>query len=380
MKRNLITSLIIIAAMGLFHCLLYVWPSFSVSVYMNYLRPCFFLAAAVTTFFLLGGRLAPNRSKNNTFLICSIAAAAYIFLLLLSGIIGSFARNAMAPSFRVVMRNLWTYGAVYLAIEYIRLAMIRRVDAKHSWWFDLILAVVFAFVSIENIRFLFGNGNGAESIAVTIVPALLVSFFLTFAAAGGTFGGLLIFRFAVTLVPYVLPIIPNVNKFLLVIFLCVVVFTSYLLLDKYRFDERKKTLVKKDKYRWKGYLVPLALIAVLVMFGAGVFPVKPVAVASDSMKGAFERGSIVMVKKMNTEKTLLTVKVDDVIQFDDGRRQIMHRVIEIRTDNYGEVYYITKGDNNNAADTKPVYAKDVRGIGTFFIPYLGYPSVWFSGN
>jgi len=242
------------------------------------------------------------------------------------------------------------------------------------------LAVALAFVSIENISFLFGGGGGAEAVATVIVPALLVSFFLTFASGGGTFGGLLIFRATATLIPYTLPVVPNVNKFLLVIFLCVVVLVSYLLLDKYRFDERKKTLVKKEKYRWKGYLAPLALLAVLVMFGAGVFSVKPVAVASDSMKDAFGRGSIVMVQKMTPEKAVRTIKEGDVIQFGGvNGRPTMHRVIEVNEDDFGEVYYITKGDANNAADGKPVYAKDVKGIGKFFIPYLGYPSVWFSG-
>ncbi|MCL2797383.1 MAG: signal peptidase I [Firmicutes bacterium] len=379
MKKNLTVSLIIIAVLALFHCLLFVWPSELMAVYINILRPLFFLLAAVVSFFALGGIKVFDKTKNNTFLICCIASALYVFLMLFTGILGKFGQNIMVPDFLALVKNLWIYGIVFASIEFIRLNIIRRVPAKYSSWFDLILASVLAFVSIDNIRTMFTYSNVAEQIALVIVPALLISFFLTYAAGGGTFGGLLIFRFSLTMIPYVMPIVPDVNRFLMVIFVCVVVFASYLILGKYRYEERQRTIQKKEKFRWRGYLVPLVLLCVLVAFGAGLFPVKPVAVASDSMSATFEKGSVVMIEKLKPQKAAEVLKVGDVIEFVSGSRSLVHRIHEVKADGVGNVYYVTKGDSNNAPDTRPVYPEDIRGVGHFYIPFIGYPAVWLSG-
>lgn len=380
MRTDVVKSIIIVAALAGFHCLLFIWPG-STSVYFNAVRPIFYVVLSVLVFFWLGGKYARRSVKNNTFLICGIGAVLYIALLFFAGLFGGFGRNQMAPSAKIIFQNLWSYGVVFLCMEYMRLVLIRRAGNKNIVWFGILLSVAFAFISIGNIAFIFGSNamRNMEYVATLVIPELIISFVLTYAAGNGTLGGLILFRFVVSLLPVALPVLPNVNKFLLVIILCAVAFVTYLLLDKMRFDLRERTIRPREKYRWKAYLAPGALLLILVLFGLGVFPYQPVAVASPSMKSVFDVGSVLVVEKIKTGDVPERVREGDVIQYSNGKISIVHRVMEVRADSGGGVYYITKGDDNPVSDVNPVYPSQVIGIAKFAVPYAGYPAVWLTG-
>lgn len=72
-----------------------------------------------------------------------------------------------------------------------------------------------------------------------------------------------------------------------------------------------------------------------------------------SMKPTFDENSngIRIVPKSENE-----IKVGDIITYQDGDSLIVHRVIEIGTDNQG-TYFIPKGDNNTVSDGKVRFSK-----------------------
>jgi len=378
--KSLAISLTVLPLLIGFHALLWVWPiGAAYEAYFFIARPLVYIAAGLAIFFLMGGQFATRSVKNNTFLICAIAAVLYLLLLFLSGLFGGFAGNRLVPSGGIFFRNLWSYGTVFAAMEIMRLIMVRRIDNKHIIWFGILLSVVFSFAQVENLRYAFGGGaNWADTIATLLLPVLIVNFFLTYAAQNGTLLGLLTFRLAVSMAPVLLPIVPNADKFLLVIFLCVTVIVGYIMLDKFRFDETQKLRRDKKKYRWKGYIAPAVILAALIIFGLGVLPVKPLAVASHSMTGVLNKGDSVIIIKVTPEEAERKIVEGQVIEFSDGKRSIAHRVVEIGVDPGGQTYYITKGDANGSNDSKPVYTDDVLGIAQFSLPYVGWPAVWLS--
>lgn len=83
-----------------------------------------------------------------------------------------------------------------------------------------------------------------------------------------------------------------------------------------------------------------------------------VAVESDSMDGdekdSFSKGTLLKIKILSDEEKK-NLKEGDVITFYDynvipGRRVLnSHRIVTV-SDNFGEVTFITKGDNNEVAD------------------------------
>lgn len=94
-------------------------------------------------------------------------------------------------------------------------------------------------------------------------------------------------------------------------------------------------------------------------------------VLTDSMKGTFDSGSLVICKAADPEK----VQIGDIICFYDpagnGTSTTIHRVTEIETDETGSVSFVTKGDANNMEDAVPVPADKLLGVYKFQIAGLG---------
>ena len=100
----------------------------------------------------------------------------------------------------------------------------------------------------------------------------------------------------------------------------------------------------------------------------GVFPM---IVLTDSMKGTFDSGSLVICQTTDPED----VEEGDIICFYDptgnGTSTITHRVVSIETNEDGSLSFITKGDANSAEDSTPVPESKLLGVYKFHINGLG---------
>lgn len=91
-------------------------------------------------------------------------------------------------------------------------------------------------------------------------------------------------------------------------------------------------------------------------------------VISGSMAPQIKMGSTVMVKPMQD------YKIGDVITFgpvSKTKSPTTHRIYDIKVTE-GEPRYITKGDVNNAPDSREITKKDILGKVLFSVPYVGY--------
>jgi signal peptidase len=89
------------------------------------------------------------------------------------------------------------------------------------------------------------------------------------------------------------------------------------------------------------------------------------------MEPAIKTGSIIALQPVTDSSSF---KKGDVITFhsvEDPNKLITHRILEVQQVGAG-VQYITKGDNNDAKDPKPIPSSHVVGKYTgFTIPYVG---------
>ena len=116
------------------------------------------------------------------------------------------------------------------------------------------------------------------------------------------------------------------------------------------------------------FLTVLVLIALLLIVSVFSFPgnIKVLAVLSGSMEPNIHTGSVVVVKPAGS------YKIGDVITFGPaGQTPTTHRIVEMRAQT-GEAVYVTKGDANNANDTKEVTGKEIIGKVRASVPYAGY--------
>ncbi|MGD7022840.1 signal peptidase I SipW [Rossellomorea vietnamensis] len=99
-------------------------------------------------------------------------------------------------------------------------------------------------------------------------------------------------------------------------------------------------------------------------------------VLSGSMEPTFKTGSVIVVKKVEDQKSLLK---NDVITFKQDETNIVtHRIIEVvkQGDN---VFYRTQGDNNKAPDSNPVLSENVvASYSGITVPFIGYFLKWMS--
>lgn len=111
-------------------------------------------------------------------------------------------------------------------------------------------------------------------------------------------------------------------------------------------------------------LIIFLLVLVFLAGGRLLFSLTPYVVMSGSMEPSIRTGSLCFVDGSDTD-----AKPGDVIAFRaaDGIL-VTHRVVDVTE----EGSYITRGDNNNEADTAPVSKENVTGKTLFSIPAAGY--------
>jgi signal peptidase len=105
------------------------------------------------------------------------------------------------------------------------------------------------------------------------------------------------------------------------------------------------------------------------------------AVVSNSMKPTFERGDLIFVKGVDSPDQIIQGDII-VFQFPDDPETKVHRVVEIITQD-NEVQFKTKGDNpitNPIPDSRLVKFEEVKGKVIFWVPKLGYISLWIRGE
>ena len=119
-------------------------------------------------------------------------------------------------------------------------------------------------------------------------------------------------------------------------------------------------------------IIPLVIgIILAIWFATGIFPIKPIAIATGSMEKELFAGDVAIIQKCNSNDII----VGDIIEYQMEGYTVIHRVVEKNQRN-GEFYFITKGDNNKMPDALEVKENQVIGRVIFKIKYIGYPAIW----
>ncbi|MBE6729760.1 MAG: signal peptidase I [Ruminococcaceae bacterium] len=132
-----------------------------------------------------------------------------------------------------------------------------------------------------------------------------------------------------------------------------------------------KPKIKKTVKIISSALTAFVVIMAFLLYGTRFIGLTPYTVLSGSMESVYPTGSIIYVKKVQPEK----LKVKDPITFKLPNGIIAtHRIIETVApdDGSNNVFFRTKGDENEIADGTLVGFEDIIGKPIFCIPFLGY--------
>lgn len=125
-----------------------------------------------------------------------------------------------------------------------------------------------------------------------------------------------------------------------------------------------------------GLVLGLAAILIFVPAAGGA---TPLTVLTSSMEPHLPPGTFIVVRPTPVDD----IHIGSVVtyQIESGKPEVItHRVVEIRSESNGSVSFITKGDNNDDADPKPVIPEQIKGTLWYSVPLIGYLATAVNGQ
>ena len=307
-----------------------------------------------------------------------IVVVAYLMIYFILGLFVGYQYNVYSLTPRGILHNTIMFMPIIIFQEYIRQVLVSYSSGKNKWMAFITILFILISVNFNSISSDFRNAEtGFKFICSDLIPIIARNFVFTYLVYISSCKPTIIYRMLTTAVSIYLPILPNINWFYTGLFGILVPIILYVLVNYSQAKlERKMTWQEEKRSRQITYVPVLVIVFLIVGFVVGLFKYQPVAVISDSMLPVFARGDMIIVEKVEKDD-IENIEVGDIIKFQTESYYVIHRVHEIEKTKDG-IQFITKGDNNNAPDSKPVKPEQIQAKYVGHVKYLGFPSVWLS--
>lgn len=344
-------------------------------IYIYIIQPIFWIGLSILLHYVLGNNIENRRLKKPIMEYTIIATLVFIIVYMLSGLFVTFGKNPYNATPIGLMHNLWIFGTILIAKEYVRYKLINNVYEKDKNKIAIIITVIYVVIDIEMARFIGTNitvFSIVKYVIQTVIPNIAKNILFSYIAINGNYIASMIYQLITNLYFWISPILPNapwvmtaiIDVTIPVILLLYIRFVK----NKLNILRNRQNIINSDPRN----LIPLVIAIILaIWFAIGIFPIKPVAIASGSMEDELHIGDVAIIQKCNAND----VNVGDIIEYQMDGYTIVHRVIE-KTQRKGHFYFTTKGDNNNSEDVEEVQEEQLIGKVIFKIRYLGYPAIW----
>lgn len=352
-------------------------------IFQNYMKYSEIISASFTII-LLGIAIAflGFRKDKATVLSKNVMRVVIFYLFLVFfvmyglGIIVGFLKNAYSRSLFNLFDNMFSPIVIIIAIELFRYVFIgANKDKKISIILVTLLLIVFEIaISIRVIEY---NDLALlfNQMATIILPIIFKNILLSYMTYHVGYKVPIVYRLVMDTYIFIVPIIPNlgdyVNSMILISLPILIYISSFTMIDD-RITRPEPIFNKSNFTAWD---IPVTIILVtLIALISGFFPLYMIGIGSQSMDPTIHKGDAVILKKV-TEKTEL--KKGDIVAYSNGKLIIVHRIVDVKKDGKS-LTYITKGDNNNGNDPRPVSRSQVKGTVKFKIPVIAWPTVWLT--
>ncbi len=348
----------------------------NVSFYINVLNTLFWaIIVTYLTFDIKKGYI--RFFKNKQYYIYMIIILILQMIITFNiGFIRGFVKSPYNHDIISILQNIIIEIIPIVGIELTRIVIISRNRNNKKLIVFLTIILIVVEIKYNILISIYSNRQSLfEYICSTILPLIACNILYTYFTLKVSYLLPLIYRIFNRLSILLLPILPDVDWFIIGT-INILSPTLMYILFKYNFTRQEKNLRKKKEnlYTKIVYTVTIILCITLICFMLGIFNYEPISILSNSMYPAFTRGDVVIYKKLSNSE-LENIPLNAIIIYSIGEQNIAHRVIKIIKEN-GNVLYKTKGDYNNGPDMDLVQLEQIKGIYVFHIKYIGYPSIW----
>lgn len=358
---------------------IYVVKSFSYPIYLLIL----FVILGISYYFLKFDKRKERLSKD-VLLIIGIVVLLYWLIIYIVGYFSGFLMNSYQRSFLGITKNiLYGFGLISSSEIMRHMFLRRRNDNKKIFLLSILVFSMMEIVTKFSANQLDSNVQILKLLFSVVVPIFSKNIFLSFITLKvGCFSSIL-YRSLMELPLYVVPIIPNLGYYIenliitiLPLIILLIIYKLYYSDDGKIVSSRMYNKINKISNVVYSFIVIILLGVVLLVSGIGRYIVY--TIGSASMEDTINVGDVVVIDKKDKE-----FKENDIIAFYHNDVILVHRIVKIYKDAYGE-YYQTKGDNNETADSWLVKEKDVVGQYRMRFRWIGWPTVklneWLLGG
>ena len=298
-------------------------------------------------------------------------------------ILDGFGKSPYDLSLAGIRMNLFLIGPELIAKELIRCYCLCTFCKKENSKAFLIVTILFTASSL-NYRTIFALEGTEKLVSYTaqyIAPELTRNIMLSYFGLYG--GALAAITYAGILTGFqqFFPILPTLKWITEgVISISIPIIEAYAFSTKYHNAHQYKWVPKETLAGLASWILTLIGSVTFLWFVIGVFPVYPSVIATGSMKPMIHEGDVILIKRATKGEDIYSLKEGDIIQFIRDDILITHRIVEIKKDEYGNLRFKTKGDNNSSEDVRLVLPNEVRGILVRVVPKIGIPTLWIKSR
>ncbi len=308
----------------------------------------------------------------NMIIISSLHICFYFYI----GYIFGFSKSPYNHEILTMFKNIIIKLIPIVGIEMTRNIIITRNKSNKILLAFVAIIGVLLEINYNTLINIFPNKEAFfKYVCSTILPTFACSILYTYLDFNNSFLLVLIYRFFKDLIVFLIPILPDLDWFVTAS-INILSPTLVYILFKYKFAKQRKNHIKKSQNIFEkiSYSITLIFLVGLICFMLGAFKYEPITILSNSMSPLFNRGDVVIFRKIN-DSNLNEISKNSIIIYSIENQNIAHRVVD-KIEKNNTISYQTKGDSNNVADTNLVQINQIKGVYLFHIKYIGFPSVW----
>lgn len=335
------------------------------------------LAIALALLYLMVGFEKDNlKLKRDLLMTTLIYVISYYILTYILGIFFEFLRSPYSLSLVTFLRNVTPVLVFIFAKELLRYEI--STKGERNGLLILLSIVLFILVDTSTVLYKYDLTNVSDLVKfleVSFFPLAAENVMLTYLVMKGGYTSAITYQVVMKMPIYVVPIVPNINTYIDVIFR--IVFPLLLLHSLYgEVSGNKERQLEKARSNHLAkrivFSVSVVILVVTVYLTSGLFAYYAVTIGSGSMIPNLGVGDIVIVRKTKDYESL---EVGDILVYNKETKVVVHRITEKnKVDN--EYVFRTKGDANDAEDWYDIYEEDIIGTVKAKVKYLGYPTIW----
>ena len=336
----------------------------------------FLLIVGIATYFAVGLDFSRHRKEKDALKTVLICLLIFFMLSYLAGLFIGFNRTIYSFGLTNLANNIAPTIVLIFLTEILRYQFIKKSNKNKI--VVILSAIIFTGIDIciANTYYNLAVQNQLyEFVGLIIMCGITKNILMTVMALRYDYVVPITYRLVMDLYEFLIPIIPGfgpyVKSVVMIVYPIILTFLMYKG-DKIFVKEKPE---QKRKHN-VAFITITVILLILVALNSGFFKYQTLVVGSNSMKPYISRGDVVLVDKIDTEDHK-NLKKGDILAFKQHSKIIVHRIYKIiqRGDN---VYFVTKGDNNNQADQGIIEPGDVVGKVLLKVKKIGLPSIWLN--